>query len=86
MGKLKEQDLIRITKKIESVKSEISELRGQKKALLNELKEKFDCDSVSDAEKLAQQLEAKSKKLENSIKKDLKKIEENYPELLSDED
>ena len=56
-----------LSENIEDLKSRKSKLEGKREQLLSQLKEKFDVESLEDAERLLKELEGKRKRLENSI-------------------
>lgn len=73
-----EQDLVNLKKKIESSKQKQSELKGKKKALMENLLATFGCKTIEEAEKKAKSLEKDISKLEKEKEDGIKEIEENY--------
>lgn len=73
-----EQDLVNLKRKIESSKQKQSELKGKKKALLENLQSTFGCKTIEEAEKKAKSLEKEIAKLEKEKEDGIKEIEENY--------
>ncbi len=71
------QDLLNLKKEIEKAKSEVSELEGKRKVLLETLKTEFDC-KFEDIEKVKKDLENKVGKLEKEKDKIIKQLEEEY--------
>jgi glutamine synthetase type III len=81
MKTLDEEGLLDLKKQIEKSKSKISELTGQKTALLNQLKNDWDCNSIEDAEsklaamkksiaKLGEQISTATEELEGKLKEE----------------
>lgn len=73
-----EQQLVDLKKKIDSAKREQSELKGRKKALLENLQNTWGCKTVEEAEKKASSLQKQIDKLEEEKEKGIKEIEETY--------
>lgn len=73
-----EQQLVDLKRKIDSYKQKQSELKGKKKALLENLLTTFGCKTVEDAEKKAASLQKQVDQLEEEKEKGIKEIEENY--------
>lgn len=71
-----EKELLQIKKEIETAKTEIAQLSGQEKILLQRLKDDWDCSSLPEAKK-------KLRELEEGIKRTTDLIEE-QSELLSE--
>lgn len=75
---MNEQQLVDLKKKIDLAKQKQSELKGKKKALLENLKTNFGCNTIAEAEKKASELEKEVSKLDADIEEGMKEIEENY--------
>ena len=73
-----EQQLVDLKKKIDSFKQKQSELKGKKKALLENLQNTFGCKTVEDAEKKAATMQKQLDKLQDEKEKGIREIEENY--------
>lgn len=73
-----EQDLLELKDKIDEAKTELAEIQGQKKGLLSQLKNEFECDSIQDAEKEVQSLKLEIEKKDTQIFELTTEIEENY--------
>ena len=73
-----EQQLVDLKKKIDTFKQKQSELKGKKKALLENLQSTFGCKTVEEAEKKANELQKEIESLEKDKVKGIKEIEENY--------
>jgi predicted nuclease with TOPRIM domain len=73
-----EKELIELQEEIEEAKQKVAELKGEKKALLKQLKEKHGCKTVKEATALIKKLQKKSKRLEKEIAEEVKQIEKKY--------
>lgn len=73
-----EKDLLKLKEEIDEAKTKISELTGQRNYLLQELKDKHECKSVEEAEKLQGKMEKEIKELDTQIKEGIGKIEKEY--------
>lgn len=80
---LTEQELMSLKKDIEKTKTELSELKGENKALLKQLKDEHSCASVKEAEKKIQKLQDEIDELSLTIEEKTKELEETY---LQDDD
>jgi hypothetical protein len=77
---MKEKDLLKLKDKVDSAQAREQELKGQKKAILQQLKEDFDCDSVKAAKKEVKGFEKDLKAIDSQIDEKTKAIEEKYIE------
>ena len=75
-----EQELLRKKKEIENVKIEMSELKGQEKALLKQLKTDWECKTLEAAQKKAETLEDEINTLEDEIEELSQELENKYVE------
>ncbi len=75
---MKEHELLRLRKKIDTAKNDISEARGEKTQLMKQLKEKYGCDSIEDGETLVESLKAEISELEKQIQTHLDNLEDEY--------
>lgn len=73
-----EQQLVDLKKKIDSTKQKQSELKGKKKALLENLLSTFGCKTLEDAVKKAKEFQKQIEGLEEEKERGIKEIEENY--------
>ena len=78
---MNENELLRLKRKITEGKEELASLKGQKKYLLEQLKEQFDCVSLASAEKLLQRKKEDLEILENQINDGLEELDEKYGKL-----
>lgn len=75
---MNEHQLIDLKKKIDSFKQKQSELKGKKKALMEQLLNTYGCKTLEQAEQKVEQLQKEIDKLEEEKEKGIKEIEENY--------
>lgn len=73
-----EQKLLQLKQQIDSAKQEVSQLKGQQKALLSQLKSEWKCDTVEDAKKLQTVLKQELEGIEADIERGMKELEEKY--------
>lgn len=74
-----EKELIQLKEEITEAKSKMQQLEGQRSAWLKQLKEKFDCKNLKEAEKKLTLLQKKQDKYEEEIKEQLEEIEKLLP-------
>lgn len=74
-----EKELLQLKKEITEAKSNMQQLKGQRTAWIKQLKEKFECNSLKDAEKKLTALQKKHAKYEEEIKEQLEEIEKALP-------
>ena len=75
---MKEQELLKKKKEIESAKTELSELKGEEKALMKQLESEWECKTLAEAKKKIQQFETEEKQLLAEITEKTKELEETY--------
>ena len=75
---LTEQDLLNLKGEIDEAKTKVSELNGQKTALMNQLKTDFGCKTPKEAEKKLTDLKKEITTLENEIEEGTKELSEKY--------
>jgi len=78
MKKFDTKTLLNLKQEIESTKTRVSELTGQKKALMEQLINTFDCKDIDSAKKLLKQLMDNIQKQEASIEKSLEDLKNKY--------
>ena len=69
-------DLMTIKRKVDEAKEELAERRGKERTLLEQLKERWDCNSVSEAEKKLKSMNSELIKMEKDLDADTKKLNE----------
>lgn len=75
---MKEQELLKKKKEIQNAKTELAEIKGQEKALLNQLSEEYGCTSLEEAETLLTQRHAELEEIEDQINKKTEKLVNQY--------
>lgn len=80
-----EKDLLKLKKEIDKKKSQISELEGRKKYLIQQLKEEWDCASFKDAKSKLKKYEDEFAVIKEKLDTGLAEIEEDYQEVLNNE-
>jgi len=55
---MNEQDLFELKEDVEEAKQKVSELKGERQALMKQLKEEWDCDTVEQAEEKIKKMES----------------------------
>lgn len=78
---MKEDDLLNLKAKIDNAKTEVSELKGQKNALMKQLNDDWGCTTIAQAEKKLEGFKTNIEKLEDQIEKGTKELEEKYDSL-----
>ena len=78
---MNEQKLLRLKEKIDAAKSKVSELKGQKKHILQTLQKEHGCQAIEDAENKIEKLGIESETLQEKIDTISTELEENYPQL-----
>ena len=73
-----EQDLLYKKKEIEKAKTTLAESKGEEKALLKQLKEKWGCDDLPKAKKKIEKYRGEIIELKEQIETDTKELEETY--------
>ena len=73
-----EQELLKKKKEIESAKTELSELKGEEKALMKQLENEWECKTLAEAKKKIHQFETEEKQFLTEITEKTKKLEETY--------
>jgi len=75
---LTEQQLLKKKKEIETAKMELSELKGEEKALLKQLKENWQCATLIEAKKKLKEFEKEAEELTTKIEEATTELEETY--------
>lgn len=75
---LTEKQLLELKESVTQAKTRVSELRGQLTALMKQLKEDWECETVEEANDKIETLEKKAKKLTESIKSLTTDLEQKY--------
>lgn len=77
-GNMKEQELLELKQEIDLAIQTVSTLKGQKKVLLDQLKELWNCETLEDAKIKLEQTEKELETVNKKIKKGLKEVESKY--------
>lgn len=75
---MNEQKLLQLKKQIETSKTEIAELTGQKKQLLKELETVWKCTTPAEAETKSQELQKEIELLTKQIETGIKQLQDDY--------
>lgn len=78
---MNEKKLLEIKAEIDAAKTTVSELRGQYKSLMAQLKKEWKCDSVEEAETKLTDFTADIAKLEVQLKEGMNDLEEKYENI-----
>lgn len=73
-----EKELLNLKEDIEQAKVKYSELKGQKKVLMDSLKKKWDCSTITQANKKIDKMKKEIETLEKKKQEGIKELEENY--------
>lgn len=74
-----EKKLLELKKEIEEAKNVVAELKGQRTALMTQLKEEWGCTTIEAADKKVKDLEKQIKDLTTNIETGLEELERQYP-------
>lgn len=75
---MNEKELLKLKKKVDKAEYAEQRLKGERKAVLETLKEDFDCNSAEEAKVLIKKLENKMEKLSKSLEEKMEQIENKY--------
>jgi peptidoglycan hydrolase CwlO-like protein len=75
---LTEQQLLNLKEKVDDAKTQVSELTGQKNALMKQLKDDWSCKTIAEAETKLKGMENNISILEKKIEKGVEELEEQY--------
>lgn len=78
---MKAQELLELKQVIEEAKDRTLQLKGQKDALFQQLKDEFNCTTLQQAEKELKKLETEIANLSTEIENGLQVIEEQYEKI-----
>lgn len=73
-----EKELLDLKEEIEEAKSKVSELKGQKKGLMNQLKKDYGCSSLKDAKVKLKGLSNELIIIESTIQEKVEELENKY--------
>jgi len=75
---MNEKQLLELKDKIDRARSEQSELKGKKSAIMDTLKKKFNCSTIKQAQKKLQDIKAEITVIEHKKEKGIKELQEVY--------
>lgn len=78
---MNKSELLELKEKIDTAKISIAELQGQQKANLATLKDKFNCNSIEEAESKLESLEVKKTELSEKLEAEITELETQIDEL-----
>jgi uncharacterized protein YukE len=81
-----EKQLLEKKKEISDAKTELSELKGEEKALLKQLKDDWKCNDLSEARKKIKSWEAEATDLTTKIEEKSQELESKLEEIEENED
>lgn len=73
-----EEELLDLKKKIDKAKTAVSELKGQQKSLMNQLKTDYGCTTIDQAKKKLSSIEDEITDLQEKIDTGIEEIEKKY--------
>jgi len=73
---MNERQLLELKENMASINQEISELKGKKKLLVEQLKTQFKCETIMQAKKMVKDLKRDAHKIQNTIDEGLAELEE----------
>ena len=73
-----EQRLLELKQEIDEAKTKVSELTGQKNALMKQLKEEYGCKTIQDADNKVDDLEKQIDDLNSQIEQGIEELETKY--------
>jgi predicted nuclease with TOPRIM domain len=73
-----EQQLLDLKDQVEEAKTKVSELTGQKQALMNQLKTDWNCKTIEEANTKLKEMENSISVLEKKIERGVNELEEKY--------
>lgn len=75
---MNEQDLLDLKERIDEAKEKVSELKGRKQNLEEQLEEQYKCKTVAKGEELLEQKREEIRKLQKQIEEETNKLQEEY--------
>lgn len=73
-----EERLLELKQTIDTAKTTVAELKGQRKSLMNQMKEVWGCKTLEEADKKLEKMSQEIKELDEEIKRRSAEIEEKY--------
>ena len=78
MYKMTEKELLELKEDIEEAKQKVSELKGERQALMKRLKEDWNCGSLEEAEKKLKEMSEQVDKLSDEITEGMEELESKF--------
>ena len=75
---MNENELLKLKRQVDEAKTSISESKGHLKALMDQLKNDWKCDTVEQAEKKVKSLKKEIDVLDEQIETGIKELEDKY--------
>ena len=73
-----EKQLLNLKEEINEAKTKVSELTGEKQALLRQLKEQYACKTIEEAQKKVKSIQKEIEQLEKNIEQGIEELETKY--------
>ncbi len=73
-----EQQLLALKRKVEEAKTTVSQLQGQQKALMKQLKDEWECSTVAQGQEKVKLIEKELLQITGEIEKGMLEIENKY--------
>lgn len=73
-----EEKLLELKQKMDTARTAVAELTGQRKSMMNQLKDTWGCKTLEEADKKLEKMTKEIKELDEEIKKRSAEIEEKY--------
>ncbi len=77
---MNEQQLLELKEEINEAKTEVAELKGQKKSLLTQLKENWECTTIEVAQKKVKKMQSSIEDLQTQIDQETIELEKHFEE------
>ena len=75
---LNEKQLLELKDAVDGAKTKVSELTGQNNALMNQLKNDWECKTIQEAEKKLKTMDDELTSIDKEIETKIKELEEKY--------
>ena len=75
---MNKDQLLELKDQIDAAKQQVSQLKGRKEYLMQQLKEQWNCSTVKEAEKRSKELTEEINTLDSQIQEGIKELEEKY--------
>ena len=72
---MNERELLQLKKEIDEAKQKTSELKGERQALMKQLKEEWDCETIEQAQSKITEMGEQSEKLSDEINNGLTELD-----------